>query len=300
MYSNPMNPMNSKPVSTCRGILLRGIILIVATVLLAGCNIDGLWSPRADRDAPMVDQRGPAGHRRALGNRHPVEPIDLRIVDAQEVDLVEEVVANRNRYHQSLTRLRDYYRDHGEATKLGWAEFELNGAHGVKPFRYLVDAEVPSDALRPVHHIPEADKLYEQGVDLMRRGGHGVPALFREDLMIRAAGTFRRLITQFPSSDKIDDAAFFEGEIHKEYLPGTETIAVKWYERAWTWDANTPHPARFQAAVVYDYRLHDRDRALELYQQVVDRETDIQSNVRFAMRRVYELSSDRTASADVH
>jgi len=268
-------------------------------VMMAGCNIDGMWTPRADRDAPMVDQHHPAGYRHAQGNRRAVEPIDLRIVDVQEVDLVEEVVANRDQYHQSLTRLRDYYRDQGEATKLGWAEFELKGASSVKPFRYLVDAEVPSDALRPVHHIPEADKLYQQGVDLMRRGGHGVPALFREDFMIQAAGTFLQLITQFPTSDKIDDAAFFQGEIHKEYLPGTETIAVKWYERAFTWDANTPHPARFQAAVVYDYRLHDRGRALELYQQVVDRETDIQSNVRFAMRRVYELSSDRTASADV-
>ncbi len=81
------------------------------------------------------------------------------------------------------------------------------------------------------------------------------------------------------------------GEIHKEYLPGQEELAVKWYERAWTWDPRTPHTARFQAAVVFDYRLHDRDRALELYKSVVRDESHDRSNLRFATRRIRELTS---------
>ena len=45
--------------------------------------------------------------------------------------------------------------------------------------------------------------------------------------------------------------------------------------------------------------LHDRDRALELYQAVVREETDIKSNVRFATRRIHELTTDtRTAEAN--
>ena len=94
------------------------------------------------------------------------------------------------------------------------------------------------------------------------------------------------------ASEKIDDAAFYCGEIHKEYLPGQELIAVKWYERAWEWNPDTTHPARFQAAVVYDYSLHDRDRALELYQHVVAHETNDKNNVRFASRRIRELTAD--------
>lgn len=111
--------------------------------------------------------------------------------------------------------------------------------------------------------------------------------------MVQAANTFRRLIERHPSSDKIDDAAFFLGEIHKEYFPSQEEIAVTWYERAWTWNPQTPHPARFQAAVVYDYRLHDRDHALELYRGVTANESATAANMRSAERRIEELT--RTA-----
>jgi hypothetical protein len=52
--------------------------------------------------------------------------------------------------------------------------------------------------------------------------------------------------------------------------------------------------------VVYDYRLHDRDRALELYQSVLKNETAGQSNLRFATRRIQELTTaPRAATAQV-
>ena len=54
----------------------------------------------------------------------------------------------------------------------------------------------------------------------------------------------------------------------------------------------TAHPARFQAAVLYDFRLHDRDRALELYHAVVTQETGNTSNVHFAVRRIQQLTSE--------
>lgn len=217
--------------------------------------------------------------------------VDISIADVKEVDLVEAILTHRAQYHRQLRQLHNYYREHGYTTKQEWAAFELKGLRRVKRFRYLLDAEIPSDTLRPVDQIEEADALYEKGLELMRRGGHGVPVVRRQDRMIEAAEVFRELIERFPSSDKIDDAAFFCGEIHKEYLPGQEQIAVRWYERAWTWNPDTPHPARFQAAVVYDYRLLDRDHALELYQKVVKQETATKADVRFAARRIRELSN---------
>lgn len=134
----------------------------------------------------------------------------------------------------------------------------------------------------------------------MRKGGHGgLPALYREGPMVEAVGVFRELIEQHPGSDKIDDAAFMLGEIHKEYLKNQELIAVQWYERSFTWDPATPHPARFQAAVVYDYRLHDRDRALELYRRVLQEETSRRSNVDFATRRIEQLTKETSRSAGI-
>ena len=268
--------------------------MVVGGLLLAAapaCNMDGTFVENRPPKGPIAYAKDPAGTGLPPS-------ATLAVVERQEVDLVEDVLTHRAQYHQGLEELRDYYRAHGYAAKQSWADFELDGLRKVKSFRYLIDAEIPSDQLRPTDFVPEADALYERGRELLRKGGHGIPVFYREKTMIEAAHVFQQLVEQYPNSDKIDDAAFFLGEIHKEYLPDQEPIAVKWYERAWTWDPQTPHPARFQAAVVYDYRLHDRDRALELYQSVLKNETGDQSNVRFATRRIHELTTARrTASA---
>jgi tetratricopeptide (TPR) repeat protein len=255
--------------------------------------MDPAFGERRPPKGPIASAKDPMGKGLPSG-------ATLAVVENQEVDLVENVLNHRAQYHQGLEELRDYYLAHGYASKQSWADFELAGLRKVKSFRYLIDAEIPSDQLRPTEKVPEADALYERGRSLLRKGGSGIPIFYREKTMIEAADAFQQLVEQYPNSDKIDDAAFFLGEIHKEYLPNQEQIAVKWYERAWTWDPQTPHAARFQAAVVYDYRLHDRDRALELYQSVLKNETGDQTNVRFATRRIHELTTARqTATAQV-
>lgn len=243
-----------------------------------GCNVDGGWGRFAAPQGPVVSiERSPAN-------------LDDTPGDVQEVDLVESVLAHRAEYQQNLRKLHAYYLSRGYATKAEWAAFELKGFKRVKQFRYMLETEVPQQSLKPTERVPEADALYDKGLDLMRRGGHGVPGFFHEGRMVEAAVALRELVEEHPSSDKIADAAFFLGEIHKEYLKGQEEIALQWYERAWTWDPNTPHPARFQAAVVCDYRLHDRDHALELYQSVIENKTGSKSNVRWAIRRIHELT----------
>lgn len=279
--------MTSRSVPSTRTLLC----FVSLGMLTGGCNVDRLWSIGRLGQSPVV-----AHARTAASDADDV--IDLSLVDAGEADLVEEVVKHRGAYERGLALLHEYYQEHGQSTKDAWVTFEMEGVQRVKQFMYLLDAEIPSDSLRPTESIAQADAMYERGLELVRQGGHGVPALYRQELMIQAARVFRDLIAQHPTSDKIDDAAFYCGEIHKEYLPNQETIAVKWYERAWTWNPETPHPARFQAAVVCDYRLHDRDRALELYKAVEERELAIKSNVRFATRRIHELTRDRrTAQA---
>lgn len=258
---------------------------------LTGCNVDPMM-PKAK--AP----RGPVvSISETTGARAPADT-GLTVVGQTEVDLVEKMVEHRTAYLRSLEDLRDYYREHGYLTKEGWAEHELTGLKKVQTFRYVMDAEIPAQKLRPSDSIPEADAMFNQGKDLMRKGGHGgLPGLYREKPMIEAVAVFRELIEKYPSSDKIDDAAFWLGEIHKEYLKDQEQIAVKWYERAMEWDPATPHPVRFEAAVVYDYRLHDRDRALELYRSVLAEETGSRTNVDFATRRIEQLTKETSRSA---
>jgi hypothetical protein len=251
------------------------------TVALAGCNMEGFWK-MSEAEAPQEIYSADSNAVR-----------DVRIAGAQEVDMVEQVLNYRARYRQSLTQLRDFYRDRGYNSKRQWADYELADLSNIKTYKYILDAEIPASELRPRNAIVEADELYRKGLDLMKRGGHGIPALYREDMMCEALNTFVELITKYPSSDKIDDAAFYCGEIHKEYFKNQDEIAVEWYERAYAWDPQTPHPVRFQAAVVYDYRLHDRARALELYHAVLQEETENKSNTSWASRRIYELTDGR-------
>ncbi len=259
-------------------------VIAAACVAATGCNVDGVYRDRHSRTTPAIKM--PV----LLASTQSSKAVDITIADEREVDLVENMADYRAKYHESLGRLHDYYEVQGYSEKAKWAAFEIDGLKSVKAFRFLMDAEIPSDQLRADTSIPEADALLAKGLDLMKRGGHGVPGLFRRDLMVQAAGVFRDLIETYPNSDQIDDAAFYCGEIHKEYLPDQETLAVKWYERAWAWNPETPHPARFQAAVVYDYRLHDRDLALELYQAVIAKESAHEGNVRFAVRRIDEIT----------
>lgn len=261
----------------------------VCFVAAAGCNMDPMFDSKA-RKGPVVS----VGE--TTGAKNPGDS-GYGVLGQTEVDLVEEMVQHRSAYVRSLEALRDYYSDHGYLTKEGWASHELNGLKKVQTFRYVMDAEIPNRQLHPTQADPAADAMFERGMELMRKGGHGgLPALYREKPMIQAAGVFRELIERYPNSDKIDDAAFWLGEIHKEYLKDQEQIAVQWYERAIEWNPATDHPVRFQAAVVYDYRLHDRDRALELYRRVVAEETTRRSNVTFAQRRIDELTKENSRS----
>lgn len=260
-------------------------------IIFAGsaCNIDPMFRDRRPPKGPVI--KDSAGLAKA-------EAVSEIMATSGEADLVEAVVLHRGQYHKKLEELRDYYKSRGYANKQAWADFELKGLREVKAFRYLAEAEVPQIALQPAASIAEADAMYQRAMELMKQGGHGAPIFYRQKSMIEAADVFRGLVERYPSSDKVDDAAFQLGEIHREYMPGQELIAVKWYERAWTWNPNTTYPARFQAAVVYDYRLHDRDRALELYHEVLKSETGDQSNTRFSERRINELTSgERNARA---
>ena len=256
-------------------------VIFITGIYAAGCNVDGRRARLRSDDPAVANYIEPASL-----------PAGSELFEIPEVDLVESVLNHRNRYRRDLQRLYEYYRRHGDATKADWAAFELKGLKTVKQFKYFLDAEIPPKELKAIESVPEADAMLDQGLELMRRGGHGVPAFYREDRMVEAADTLRRLVELHPGSDKIDDAAFYLGEIHRAYFPGQEFLAAQWYERATFWNPATPHPARFRAAVIYDETLRDRDHALELYHGVLKHETNA-GHVRHATRRIHFLTEAR-------
>jgi tetratricopeptide (TPR) repeat protein len=210
---------------------------------------------------------------------------------SNEPDLVERVVFYRSMYAKSLRALREYYKTQGNEPKRLWAEDELRQVWQVKPYRYLTDAEAPAGPNKADASIGEADDLYGQALILLeqatRNGSH-----YDKDLMTQSLGRFKDLMARYPSSDKADKTCYYIGLIHDQYFAGDAQIALVWYKRAWEINPNLQMPARFNAARIYDMKLHDRNKALEMYRRVIKEETFNKANVDTATVRMAELTTE--------
>ena len=108
--------------------------------------------------------------------------------------------------------------------------------------------------------------------------------------MLKTLNMCNDLIKQYPTSDKIDDAAYMAGEIHewfKDY-----SIAALYYKRAFQWDPQTPYPARYRAANLLDHQLFERDQALQLYRESLQKEKEYLNSdtVTLIEQRIAELT----------
>jgi TolA-binding protein len=184
----------------------------------------------------------------------------------QELGLVEEVARLRKAYGRSLLALKDYYLARGAQHKIEWVEQELKAFEATPKIRYLTIAEVVGPELKPLRRITAADQLYKEGLDYKNYPAFP-PA--KKDYLKNALDKFQAIIEKYPESDKIDDAAFRMGEIYGGWYFDDSARAVQCYERCWQWDPETQYAARFNAAKIYEERLKNRIKAVELYNAVL-------------------------------
>ena len=206
------------------------------------------------------------------------------IPGAAEIDLVEQMAAHRSDYRAALAELVDYYTTSGDATKLQWARRETDS---LVQYRYLMPAEATQAALAATDSIEEADVLFEKAKQLYWEAKKLV-VIVDDDKFRMALRGFNKLITNYPTSDKIDDAAYRAGQIYEHFKD--YQIAAVYYQRAFQWDQNTPYPARFKAAYVLDKRLHMRKQALAIYRLSIQTESHYVGNTEFAQKRVMEMT----------
>ncbi len=208
-----------------------------------------------------------------------------------EVELVEQMARYRGRYTSQLELLEQFYDRQGNHLKASWARDERDYLRTGPQREYLVIAEVAGPDLRASESIPTADGLYEKGMEQFKKARGSLGGLFFDKKGIMAAKEmFNQLITNYPTSDKIDDAAFQIGEIYRHYLKDFPR-AMLYYQRVWQWDPQTPLPARFAMGRLYDDYLHDGPKAIQYYRQAVNLESEYPDNVTYANRRIDELSS---------
>ena len=208
-------------------------------------------------------------------------------IDASESDIIEQVVINRRAYQRYIAALIAYYESTGNNMKLAWAKDELKGLKQVPQYNYIIEAIIAGPNLKAGRFIAEAELVYMEALRLEKQAKKYV-VLTNEEMLRLALDKYNQLIKKYPASDKIDDAAFKAGRIY-EYFKDY-TIALLYYQRAYQWDPDTIHPARFKAAYILDKRLHRRAEALEAYQQALRKEDLNEKQREFAERRVKELT----------
>ena len=228
----------------------------------------------------------------------PTEPITevAPPADATETILVERMVEARTDWLDSMDSLAIYYQQSGQSKKFKRINDVRQNFDPIHTYRYLEAAEFPPLTLRPRDDIPEANALYDRAVDLFW-GGKGLTHSALTTSLAKEAEAlilFRQLIDTYPTSDRIALAAYYTADIYKEFFD--ENIrAVQWYKRAYTWLPEINEPARFQAATVYDLRLNDKVKAMELYEDAARYELFNRSNVNFSLQRMGEIRAEADA-----
>ncbi|KPK79907.1 MAG: hypothetical protein AMJ81_12635 [Phycisphaerae bacterium SM23_33] len=218
----------------------------------------------------------------------PTEPAPQSVEDATEAALVEQALAARREWKDSLEALAEHYRKNSLGFKLAMVRNVQQRFDRVREYSYFLHAEIPPATLHPTEVIPAADELFAQALKTHKRGKL-LPAITDYKKQRQALLTFLELVRKYPTSTKAALSAYYIGDIYKEYF--NENIrAVQWYQRAWEWDPGIMQPARFQAAVVYDFRLAQYAKAVDLYGQAIQHEQFNQSNVNFARTRIEELT----------
>jgi TolA-binding protein len=205
-----------------------------------------------------------------------------------DVELVERLLAARRDYQTTLEQLRQHYLAAGDVERAQWAEDELRQFHRMNKQAYRLDLDVPPPTLQAAYNIPEANELYRRAMTYKDKGW-GNDYI---DNQRRAEILFQQILTNYPQSDKIDDAAYQLGDIYESKAFHHYRRAAVYYERCVQWNPNTQFDARLRAARLYDKQLKERQKAIDLYRDVVTHETD-EKRRQEAQKRLTELSGGR-------
>jgi len=217
----------------------------------------------------------------------PRESIPFAPPGASETDLAEKVAVSRQAYQQDLEYLVGYYTRTGNNMKLEWARRELSSLKTMPKYRYIL-GPTPGE-YKAATPIPAADDLFFNA-DAIERSAGPVIGIRDKNKLRLALQKYEQLIKDYPSSDKIDDAAYRAGVILEEL--NDFMVALDYFKSAFTWDPDTIHPARFKAAHVLDKQLHRYADALVLYQEALKIEARYDRHRQwkeFAEQRVREL-----------
>lgn len=204
---------------------------------------------------------------------------------SNDLELVEKLLMCRRDYQKALENLRMNYLKAGDLERAKWAEEELRQYHRIPKQAFRLDLDVPPPNLVGNTNIPEANKLFTAAMAYKDKGW-GNDYL---DNQRRSEILFQKLLTEYPQSNKIDEAAYQLGDIYESKAYKQHRRAAAYFERCFQWNSKTASDARLRAARIYDKQLSDRIHAIEIYKEVTTHETDAK-RLGEATKRLAELS----------
>jgi hypothetical protein len=182
--------------------ILTALLIVLVNVLVA-CN-----SNKVDKSSSklmMVRTKTAAGNVEAI-----------QVAGAHETDIVEQVLVTRQAYRQGLEALIEYYTKEGNSMKVEWAKRELAALDKMPQYNYIVEASLAGPDLRATDAVRAADYLYEEALALEKKA-RGLVLVVNAVQLRQALDKYNELITTYPSSDKIDDAAYQAAGIYEHF-----------------------------------------------------------------------------------
>jgi tetratricopeptide (TPR) repeat protein len=197
-------------------------------------------------------------------------PPAAKQTDTGDIELVERLLVARRDYQKTLILLRAHYIKVGDMERAKWAEEELLQFHRINHQAFKLDMDVPPASLRPSVNIPEANKLYTQA---MSYKDHGWGTDYN-DTQRRTEILLQQILTLYPQSTKISDVAYELGDVYESKAFRQYGRAALYFERCFQWNPTTHFDARLRAARIYDRHTQERVKAIEMYREVKNHETD--------------------------
>lgn len=210
------------------------------------------------------------------------------VIKKSDVQLVERLLAARKEYQLTLEALRKHYIQTADTQRARWAEDELLSYHRINKQAFLLPLAVPPPTLKPTTNSAQANQYYMQALKYKDKGW-GTDYI---DNQRRAEILLQRLLTEYPQSTKISDAAYQLGDVYESKACKQYRLAAAYFERCFQWDTKTGTDARIRAARLYEKQLNDRERATQIYKEIITHETN-EKHIEEAKARLQEISSRR-------
>lgn len=189
----------------------------------------------------------------------------LTDMKSREIQIANAITSARENYRSVLEEIIQYYMDIGNHLRLKSARKELKALNKVPQRRYLSAKEMITD-ISPSKNIENANILFEDA----KAYKNSLNIIKKKAKLISAVARFKKVIDDYPESDKADDAAYELAGIYEGYYFKDYENAAFYYVKCYNLNEKTDKPARFKAARIYDNHLEDYVEAARHYKMALE------------------------------